>query len=141
MTLMMSRIEVSRPPGVSICSTISSAPSCSARSMPRWMKSAVAGPIGPVTGITSTTGAATADAAQSHASSAAAVIHFPGLVRCIAAPLIRACVARHILEAIIGASVGWKDEGSGGVCAPSSRVVAETRVTGPPWPYPMLDDL
>jgi len=47
--------------------------------MPRWMKSALAGPIGPVTGITFTTGAAVADATASHASGASAIVRSHGM--------------------------------------------------------------
>src|ERR1051326_664051 len=59
--LITSRIEVSRPPGVSICRMTSSAPSLAARSMPRLAKCALAGPMAPSSG-TSTTGAAEATA-------------------------------------------------------------------------------
>src|SRR3954452_6929158 len=55
--LMMSRIEVSRPPGVSICRITSSAPALAARSMLRFAKWALAGPMAPSSG-TSITGAA-----------------------------------------------------------------------------------
>src|SRR4051812_13104176 len=55
--LMISRIEVSRPPGVSICRITSSAPSLAARSMLRFAKWALAGPMAPSSG-TSITGAA-----------------------------------------------------------------------------------
>ena len=57
---MMSRIEVSSPPGVSICRTRSSTASRSARAIPRWIKSALAGPMGPTISITLTAGADTA---------------------------------------------------------------------------------
>src|SRR5689334_11297572 len=59
--LITSRIEVSRPPGVSIWRMTSSAPSLAARSMPRLAKCALAGPMAPSSG-TSTTGAAEATA-------------------------------------------------------------------------------
>src|SRR5262245_30235168 len=57
--LITSRIEVSRPPGVSTCTMTSSAPSFAARSMDRFTKCALAGPTAPSSG-TSTTGAAAA---------------------------------------------------------------------------------
>ena len=44
MSLIISRIEVSSPPGVSIWRTTSSAPSLAARSMPRFAKSRARGP-------------------------------------------------------------------------------------------------
>src|SRR4051794_15549797 len=59
--LMISRIEVSRPPGVSICRITSSAPSLAARSMLRFAKCALAGPMAPSSG-TRITGAADATA-------------------------------------------------------------------------------
>jgi len=52
--LMISRIDVSSPPGVSMRSTTSCVPSVAARSMARRTKSAVAGPIAPSTGTTAT---------------------------------------------------------------------------------------
>src|SRR5215471_7078456 len=71
--LMMSRIERSRPPGVSICSTTSCARSFPARASPRSTKSALDGPIAPVSGITMTEGeAATAASARPSRTSAAA---------------------------------------------------------------------
>ncbi len=72
--LMISRIDVSSPPGVSICSTTSCAPSRSARVSPRVTKSAVAGPMAPTKGRTST-GAALALAAAM-ASNTQATIRF-----------------------------------------------------------------
>src|SRR5208282_1976387 len=51
---MISRIDVSSPPGVSICSTTSCAPSRSARTRLRVTKSALAGPIAPASGNTIT---------------------------------------------------------------------------------------
>src|SRR6267142_1831196 len=59
--LISSRIEVSSPPGVSIWRITSSAPSLAARSMPRFAKCALAGPMAPSSG-TSITGAADATA-------------------------------------------------------------------------------
>jgi hypothetical protein len=47
MSLTMLRIDVSRPPGVSICRTTSWAWSCAARSSERKTYSAAAGPIAP----------------------------------------------------------------------------------------------
>src|SRR5688500_13550147 len=61
--LMISRIDVSRPPGVSMRSTTSSAPSFAARSIARLAKSALAGPMAPSSGTTCT-GAPTAQADQ-----------------------------------------------------------------------------
>src|SRR5438477_9709395 len=52
--LMISRIEVSRPPGVSMRSTTSSVQSVDARSIERRTKSAAAGPIAPSSGTTAT---------------------------------------------------------------------------------------
>src|SRR5262245_44930379 len=63
--LITSRIEVSSPPGVSIWRMTSSAPSLAARSMPRFAKWALAGPMAPSSG-TSTTGAADARAEMQH---------------------------------------------------------------------------
>src|SRR5689334_15699207 len=59
--LITSRIEVSRPPGVSICTTTSCAPSLAARSIERRTKCALAGPTAPSSGTT-TTGAGAASA-------------------------------------------------------------------------------
>src|SRR3954470_18211821 len=59
--LITSRIEVSSPPGVSICRITSSAPSLAARSMLRFAKCALAGPMAPSSG-TRITGAADATA-------------------------------------------------------------------------------
>jgi hypothetical protein len=52
--LMICRIDVSRPPGVSSCSTASCAWPSAARCRLRTMKSALPGPIAPFTGITTT---------------------------------------------------------------------------------------
>jgi hypothetical protein len=62
--LMTSRIEVSSPPGVSRWMTTSSTPPFAARSMARFTKWALAGPIAPSSG-TRETGAARAHADQS----------------------------------------------------------------------------
>src|SRR4030088_2801972 len=56
MSLMISRIEVSRPPGVSMRSTTSCALSFAARCSARRTKSALAGPIAPSRGTTRTGG-------------------------------------------------------------------------------------
>jgi hypothetical protein len=48
MARMMSRIEVSKPPGVSICRTTMRLPFMRAVSIPRVMYREVAGPIAPV---------------------------------------------------------------------------------------------
>jgi hypothetical protein len=56
-------MEVSSPPGVSICTMTSSTPSFGARSMARFTKWALAGPTAPSSG-TSFTGAAHAQADQ-----------------------------------------------------------------------------
>ena len=61
--LMISRIALSRPPGVSMRSTTSWVPSVAARSIERRTKSAVAGPIAPSSGTTAT-GAARRPLAQ-----------------------------------------------------------------------------
>ncbi|VWC27957.1 hypothetical protein BPS26883_06237 [Burkholderia pseudomultivorans] len=53
---MICRIDVSRPPGVSSCRIASGACSRAARLSERTMKSALAGPIAPLTGITMTGG-------------------------------------------------------------------------------------
>ena len=55
---MMLRIAVSRPPGVSICSTTSCACSCAARSSARATRSALAGPMAPSMRTTKTDGTA-----------------------------------------------------------------------------------
>ena len=68
--LMISRIEVSRPPGVSMRSTTSSVPSVAARSIERRTKSAAAGPIAPSSGTTAT-GAATTELVQQMSASTA----------------------------------------------------------------------
>lgn len=60
---MICRIDVSSPPGVSSCRIASGAWSCAARSIDRTMKSALAGPIAPLTGITMTGGAAAGELA------------------------------------------------------------------------------
>ena len=65
---MISRIALSRPPGVSMRSTTSCVPSVAARSIERRTKSAVAGPIAPSSGTTAT-GAAKSPLAQ-HSSPA-----------------------------------------------------------------------
>src|SRR6266567_3928659 len=70
--LMITRIDVSSPPGVSICSTTSCAPSLSARSSPRVTNSAVAGPIAPVNGSTITVGGSARTAAAANESDAKA---------------------------------------------------------------------
>src|SRR6267142_502087 len=57
MSLMISRIEVSSPPGVSMRSTTSCALSFAARCSARRTKSALAGPIAPSRGTTITRGA------------------------------------------------------------------------------------
>lgn len=67
---MICRIDVSRPPGVSSCRIASGACSRAARSSERTMKSALAGPIAPLTGIT-TTGCAAGASADGGAASAA----------------------------------------------------------------------
>src|SRR6185436_4641474 len=67
--LITSRIEVSSPPGVSTWRMTSSAPSFAARSMPRFAKWALAGPMAPSSG-TSTTGAADARAQTQHPKAA-----------------------------------------------------------------------
>src|SRR6266850_1439140 len=80
MSLMISRIEASRPPGVSRRSTTSCAPSRPARSRPRCTKSAVAGPIAASIGMTSTGGvAAGAATIQKTASSVGQRAAMPGL--------------------------------------------------------------
>src|SRR3981081_2654569 len=58
MSLMISRIEVSSPPGVSMRSTTSCALSFAARCSARRTKSALAGPIAPSRGTTITGGGA-----------------------------------------------------------------------------------
>ena len=57
MARMICRIEVSSPPGVSSCNTTRGVPSTAACCIPRSMKSALAGAIGPLA-VSTTTGAA-----------------------------------------------------------------------------------
>ncbi|VWC21476.1 hypothetical protein BME24068_05860 [Burkholderia metallica] len=68
---MICRIDVSRPPGVSSCRIASGACRCAARSSERTMKSALAGPIAPLTGITITAPVAAGASAAGGAASAA----------------------------------------------------------------------
>lgn len=68
---MICRIDVSRPPGVSSCRIASGACWRAARSSERTMKSALAGPIAPLIGITMT-GRAAAGAAGASADGGAA---------------------------------------------------------------------
>ncbi|VWC25383.1 hypothetical protein BLA15816_06126 [Burkholderia lata] len=68
---MICRIDVSRPPGVSSCRIASGECSRAARSSERTMKSALAGPIAPLTGITITGRAADGASAGGGAATAA----------------------------------------------------------------------
>ena len=69
MSRMMSRIELSSPPGVSRRRTTSGAPSFAARARLRPTKSAVAGPMAPSTDTSATgAGAACGDASKKAAS-------------------------------------------------------------------------
>ncbi|EDS99722.1 hypothetical protein BamIOP4010DRAFT_6763 [Burkholderia ambifaria IOP40-10] len=72
---MICRIDVSSPPGVSSCRIASGAWSCAARSSERTMKSALAGPIAPLTGITMTGGAAAGAAGELAGGGAATAAH------------------------------------------------------------------
>ncbi|VWD26293.1 hypothetical protein BLA18109_06316 [Burkholderia lata] len=67
---MICRIDVSRPPGVSSCRIASGACWRAARSSERTMKSALAGPIAPLMGITITGRAAGASAGGGAATAA-----------------------------------------------------------------------
>ncbi|VWB44731.1 hypothetical protein BLA9940_03665 [Burkholderia aenigmatica] len=68
---MICRIDVSRPPGVSSCRIASGACWRAARSSERTMKSALAGPIAPLIGITTTGRAAAGASAGGGAATAA----------------------------------------------------------------------